>query len=150
MFRIKDRSRDDPQVQIGFNVSWKLCLNLCSRRWLRPSLILDRYLIASGSWQLKILLGFGRINFKILDLNKLRFWMSESSLFHSVITEGKKRILEVVFCIKLWDVVRRSWSMIRIIFRNNIEKILRKLFFNNFLKSTKFAVPTSLPKWFQA
>ena len=72
--------------------------------------------------------------------------MSESSLFHSVITEGKKIILEVVFCIKLWDVVRRPWSMIRIIFRNNIEKILRKLFFNNFLKSTKFVVPTSLPK----
>ena len=53
---------------------------------------------------------------------------------------------EVVFYIKLWDVVRISCSMIRIIFRNNIEKIVRRLFFNNFLKSTKFAVPTSLLK----
>ena len=36
--------------------------------------------------------GFGCINFKILDLNKLRlfgFWMSESRLFHSAITDGK-------------------------------------------------------------
>ena len=85
-------SISDPQAQIRFNVSWKLCLNLCSWRWLRPSLILERCLIVLGLWQLKILFGFGCINFKILDLNKLRlfgFWMSESSLFHSAITDGK-------------------------------------------------------------
>ena len=91
-------SISDPQAQIGFNVFWKLCLeNLCLRRWLRPSLILERYLIALELWQLKILLGFGRIKFKILDLNKLRlftFGMSESSLFHSAITDGKKEFLK--------------------------------------------------------
>ena len=26
-----------PQLQIGFKQSWKLCLNLCSRKWLRPT-----------------------------------------------------------------------------------------------------------------
>ena len=61
--------------------------------------------------------GFGRINFKILDFNKLglfRFQMSELSLFHPAITDGKKRILEdVVFYNKLWD-VRISCSMIRL------------------------------------
>ena len=90
-------SKSDPQAQIGFNVCRKPCLNLCLRRWLRPSLILERYLIALELWQLKILLGFGRIKFKILDLNKLRlftFGMSESSLFHSAITDGKKEFLK--------------------------------------------------------
>ena len=59
----------------------------------------------------------------------------------------EKRILEeVLFYVKLWDVVRISCSMIRIIFRNNIEKIVRRLFFNNFKKSTELAVPTSLRK----
>ena len=100
-------SISDPQAQIGFNVSWKLCLNMCLRRWLRPSLILERYLIALGLWQLKILFGFGRINFKILDLNKLRlFWfrMSEPSLFHSAITDGKKEFLKKL-CV-LYQIVR--------------------------------------------
>ena len=62
--------------------------------------MLERYLIALGLWQLKILFGFGRINFKILDLNKLRlfrFRMSESSLFHSAITDGKKEFLRKFF-----------------------------------------------------
>ena len=59
----------------------------------------------------------------------------------------EKRILEeVLFYVKLWDAVRISCSMIRIIFRNNLEKIVRRLFFHNFKKSTKFAVPTSLLK----
>ena len=51
------------------------------------------HVIALGLWQLKILFGFGSINFKILDLNKLRLFrsgMSESSLFHSAVTDGKK------------------------------------------------------------
>ena len=34
------------QLQIGLRVSWKLCRNLSSRRWLRPNLI------PLGLWQL--------------------------------------------------------------------------------------------------
>ena len=56
----------------------------------------------------------------------------------------EKRILEeVVFYIKLWDVVNISCAMIRVVFRNNIEKIVRRLLFNNFEKNWKVAVPTS-------
>ena len=51
----------------------------------------------------------------------------------------KKILEEVVFYIKLWDVARISCSMIRIIFRNNIEKIVRRLLFNN-LKKYKVCV----------
>ena len=41
-----------PQLHIGLIESWKLCLNLCSRKWLRPSRILVIYLIPKGLWQL--------------------------------------------------------------------------------------------------
>ena len=41
-----------PQLHIGLIESWKLCLNLCSRKWLRPSRILVIYLTPIGLWQL--------------------------------------------------------------------------------------------------
>ena len=37
-----------PQLHIGFSVSWKLCSNLCSCRWLSPSRIRVIYLILIG------------------------------------------------------------------------------------------------------
>ena len=91
-----------------FNIFWKLDLNLRSQMWLRPCVIHERYMIAVGLWQLKVLFGFGLINFKILDLNKLwlfRFRMSESSFFHSAITDGKKEFLKN-FCLIL------NWGML--------------------------------------
>ena len=44
---------------------------------------------------------------------------------------------EVAFYIKFGNVVRITCSMIRIIFRNSIEKRVRRLFFINFQKSAK-------------
>ena len=38
----------------GYKQSWKLCLNLCSFRWVRPNLNLVRYFIPTGSCILKI------------------------------------------------------------------------------------------------
>ena len=52
--------------------------------------------------QLKILFGFGRINFKVLDSKKLRlfrFQMSDLNLFHSAITDGKKEFLKKMYFI---------------------------------------------------
>ena len=40
-----------PQLNIGFSVSWKLYLNLCSRRLLSPSRIRVMYLIPIELWQ---------------------------------------------------------------------------------------------------
>ena len=34
-----------PQLQIALSESWKLCLNLCSRRWLKPNLNLVNNLL---------------------------------------------------------------------------------------------------------
>ena len=60
-----------PQLHIGFSVSWKLCLNLCSRRWLSPSRIRVIYLIPIGLWQSKNELEEGRMNFSMLLLKTL-------------------------------------------------------------------------------
>ena len=51
------------QDQIGFIVSWKLWLNLCSLRWLKPERNLVRSLIPRLSETLHKLLGEGLINF---------------------------------------------------------------------------------------
>ena len=61
-----------PQLQNGFKESWKVCLNLCSRKWLKPSRSLVINLIPLGLWQLKKLLVDGLINFRILFLKILR------------------------------------------------------------------------------
>ena len=42
-----------PQLHIRFSVSWKLCLDLCSRRWLSPGRIRVIYLILIGLWHWK-------------------------------------------------------------------------------------------------
>ena len=86
-----------PQLQNGFKESWKLCLNLCSRKWLKPSRSLVINLIPLGLWQLKRLLADGLINFRILFLKILKlleFLMLWSSLFHSIKVDGKKELFK--------------------------------------------------------
>ena len=86
-----------PQLQNGFKESWKLCLNLCSRKWLKPSRSLVINLIPLGLWQLKTLLADGLINFRILFLKILKLLESLilwSSLFHSIIVDRKKELLK--------------------------------------------------------
>ena len=81
------------QLQNGFKESWKLCLNLCPRKWLKPSHSLVINLIPLGLWWLKRLLADGLINFRTLFLKILKlleFLMLWSSLFHSIIVDRKK------------------------------------------------------------
>ena len=80
------------KLQNGFKEFGKLCLNLCSRKWLKPSHTLVINLIPLGLWQLKRILTDGLINFRILFLKILKlpeFLMLWSSLFHSIIVDGK-------------------------------------------------------------
>ena len=86
-----------PQKQIGFKQFRKLCLNLWSRRLLKLNLSVVISFIPIGSWQLKVLLGVGRINCKIFFLKRVR--LSElliilSRLFHSIIVDGKNDVLK--------------------------------------------------------
>ena len=80
------------QLHKGFIVSWKLCLNLCSLKWLRPSLSLVISLIPLGLWQSKEEFGGGRMKLSIFFLKTeilLEFLRLGSKLFHSVIVDGK-------------------------------------------------------------
>ena len=86
-----------PQQQIGFKQSRKLCLNLWSLRWLKPNLSLVISFILIGLWQLKVPLGVGRINCKLLFLKRTK--LSEllilfSRLFYSVTVDGKNEFLK--------------------------------------------------------
>ena len=85
------------------NKSWNLCLNLCSARWINPSLILVRnfnplLLSILSSW-----LGSGLMNFSITLLKTLqdvKLRILTSILFHSM-TAGKKEFLKkFVFVLK--------------------------------------------------
>ena len=60
-----------PQLHIGFCVSWKVYLNLCSRRWLSRSRIRVTYFIPIELWQSKNELKEGRMNFTMLLLKTL-------------------------------------------------------------------------------
>ena len=88
-----------PQQRIGFKQSRKLCLNLWSRRLLKLNLSFVISFIPIGSWQLKVLLGVGRINCKIFFLKRVK--LSEllillSRLFHSITVDGKNDVLKKV------------------------------------------------------
>ena len=88
-----------PEQQIGFKQSRKLCWNLWSRRLLKLNLSVVISFIPIGSWQLKVLLGVGRMNCKIFFLKRVK--LSEllillSRLFHSITVDGKNDVLEKV------------------------------------------------------
>ena len=116
-------SMSKPQLQIGLSESRKPCLNLWSRRWLKPSRNLVRCLIPLVLKQLYVVLGEDLKNFRILFIKILKlseFRIDLSRLFHLIITEGKKELLKRL-CLKgkrgiflddlvLWDVVWRGSS----------------------------------------
>ena len=86
-----------PQLHKGSTESWKLCLNLCSFKWLKPILRRVRSFSPNGLFMLKTLLEFGLMKFNkcFLKISKeVKLWISRSSLFHSLITDGKKRIFQ--------------------------------------------------------
>ena len=85
------------QSHYGFSVSWKQCLNLWLRRWLRPRRNLVSRLIPYGLWILKILFAQVRIKFSrfFLQIERLLvFLILQSRLFHSDIVEGKNEFLK--------------------------------------------------------
>ena len=89
-----------PQLHKGATESWKLCSSLCSFKSLKPILRRIRSFTPNRLFMLKRLLEFGLIKFnkcfwKISKEADLR--ISRSSLFHSLITDGKKFFLK-----KLW------------------------------------------------
>ena len=91
------------QQQIGFRQSRKICLNLWSIRSLKPNLSLVISSIPVGFWQLKVLLGVGRMNCKMLFLKRVRLselFILLSRLFHLITKDGKKEFLKKI-CLRL-------------------------------------------------
>ena len=90
------------------SIKWIQCilediLNLRSRRWLNPSRNLVKYFLPFTLWQPNILFAAGLINFKILRLGS--FWISGSSLFHSIMTDGKKVFLKKLCLTLKWGIL---------------------------------------------
>ena len=84
-----------PQMQIGLSVSKKLCLDLCSLKWLRPTWRRVRKISPFVWLTLKKSLPRGLMKFKTFFLKveyegELR--ISESDLFHSTNADGKKKL----------------------------------------------------------
>ena len=98
------------QLHKASTESWKLCLSLCSFRWLQPILRHVRSFSPNGLFMLKTLLEFGLMKFNnfFLRISKeAELRISRSSLFHSLIADGKKRIFEEVMsnikrCYVIW------------------------------------------------
>ena len=92
----------------GLSVSWKLCLNLCSRRWLSPSCSLVSSFAPIGLWQPKILFAVGLMNLRIFDLKTLgvsELRMLESNLFHSIMVDGKYEFLKNWCFTLIWGIL---------------------------------------------
>ena len=138
-----------PLQQIGFKQSRKLCSNLLSRRWLKPNLSLVISFIPIGLWQLKVLLGVGRMNCKMLFLKKAKFLellVLFSRLFHSIRVDGKNEFLKKV-CLTL------NRGVLSILFLVLYAVLVMGIFLNrylgdwflvNFKEKAKFSKPPPL------
>ena len=119
-----------PQSHNGFRVSWKQCLNLWSRRWLRPSRNLVRSLIPYGLWILKILFAEGRIKFSRFFLKIETFWISNFAIKIVPFRYSRRKewILEIVVsCMNCRNIIAKSGFTNPIQVRNQIEQIWWRL-----------------------
>ena len=113
-----------PQSHNGFRVSWKPCLNLWSRRWLRLSRNLIRSLILYGLWILKILFAQGRIKFSRFFLKIERPLVSNFAIKIVPFRYGRSKewILEItVSCMNCRNIITMSDFTNSIQVRNQIE-----------------------------
>ena len=130
--------------------SWKLCLNLCSRRWLKPNLNLVNNLTPLGLWQLKVVLAEGRMKFKnvflkIFKLSELRIF--RPSLFHLITAEGKMEFRKKL-CLTLNREILLVFLVLHLL--KELEIILNRHFGHLYLKILKKQpVPSSFFKGFQ-
>ena len=95
-----------PQLQIRFNVSWKLYWNIWNRGWLNSSLSLVISFKPLKLWQWKILFAKFLLtaNIHFLKSAKLSEFFIFKPKFHSIIVEGKKEYLNML-SIKMRDII---------------------------------------------
>ena len=91
-------------VQSGLLVSWNECLNLWSRKFTRSRV---KYYIPLVLWHWKILFGVSLMNVRMLSLKELKlvgFWIAGSSLFHSIMVDGRKVFLKKLYLIFIKEI----------------------------------------------
>ena len=97
------------KCKIELSVYKKLCLNLCSLIWLRPTWRRVKKNSPFGWLTLKTLLLQGLIKFKIFFL-KVKYegelWISESILFHTTNADEKKELTKKLFLILNWTITK--------------------------------------------
>ena len=94
-----------PRLHKGLIESWKLCLNLCLRKWLKVKRNLMTSFTSFGLWELCIEFEDGCINCKtsFLKINRLLELQSLiPNLFYSLIVDEKKKFLKKL-CFVLKD-----------------------------------------------
>ena len=85
-----------PHGHIGFTVSLKPCLNLCSFKWVNCSLNRDNNFTPIGSWALYKEFSSFSVIIDFLNLYiDFAFLISGLSLFHSSIQNGKNVLLKL-------------------------------------------------------
>ena len=86
-----------PESQIEFSESWKLWQNICSCKWLKPTLSLIRWVEPKEFGKLKLLLGRDLLNSKnhfLKSLSEEEERLFESNLFHYIIMINKKSVFK--------------------------------------------------------
>ena len=74
----------------------------------------------------------------------LEFLRLGSKLFHSIIADGKKEFFEkVMLCLSKGNIVHSSCCIWCTSYKNKIKKVFWMFIFENFIKETKFSVPTT-------
>ena len=119
-----------------------------SLRSLKPNVSLVISFIPIGLWQLKVLLGVGRVNCKMFFLKRARH--SElvillSRLFQSNTVDGKNKLLRNIFDIEgsnVADII--SCSVCCPIGGHSIKEILRELIFSYLKKNSKVFWTTAI------
>ena len=141
------------QLQIGLSESWKLCLNLCSRRWLKSNLNLVNNFTPLGLWQLKQCFQKDVWSLKMFSWRHSSLLNCEylgPALFHWITAEGKKE-----FWKKLWFILNRGILLVFLVLYvlTEIGIILNRHFGHFYLKilqkETQFSAPSSFFKGLQ-
>ena len=127
----------------------KLCLNLWSQRWLRPSVSLVSNSTPLGLWHLKTLLLKGRINFKSFYLKIFRFFEFHIfwfSLFHTITAEGKKNFGKNYVLLWTENIIIISCVVWAHESGKNIEQMFWRLVSKYFKEAAQLPVPSSFFK----
>ena len=141
------------QLQIEFNLSWKLSLILWNRRWLKHnlSLVISFKPLGLRLWKVLLAEDLMKANICLLKIASLsEFLILESKLFYSIIAERKKEFLKYS-CLTLKRGILFSCLVIYagLAVGINPKRYLGD-FFYHVEKETKFPIPSLLLKGFKA